>query len=164
MASTAWLVPLWKTNACNWFWPTIIMDGLLITAFGSAVLVQVWYPRHQKIPEQYRCNTFICWPLLSNQSFYRQIAGYGMGIGDHRVGRWWKRVMGQQNSCKTHILLRYFLPIPQYPSMHLCLFGMHGGMQQCHVYMSSTTCLDAFISAIISDKAGIQNLYEFTKH
>ena len=26
-----------------------------------------------------------CWLLLSNQSFYRQIAGYGMGVGDHRV-------------------------------------------------------------------------------
>ena len=29
----------------------------------------------------------ICWSLLSNQSFYRQIAGYGMGVGDHRVGQ-----------------------------------------------------------------------------
>ena len=27
-----------------------------------------------------------CWPSPSNQSFYRQIAGYGMGVGDHRVG------------------------------------------------------------------------------
>ena len=28
-----------------------------------------------------------CWPLLSNQCFYKQIAGYGMGVGDHRVYR-----------------------------------------------------------------------------
>ena len=32
-----------------------------------------------------RCNC-ICRPLPSNQSFYRQIAGYRMGVGDHRVG------------------------------------------------------------------------------
>ena len=44
-----------------------------------------------------------CWPLLRNQSFYRQIAGCGMGVGDHRVGQWWKGVMGQQNSYKTLI-------------------------------------------------------------
>ena len=31
-------------------------------------------------------NNNICWPLPSNQSFYRQIAIYGMGVGDHRVG------------------------------------------------------------------------------
>ena len=28
----------------------------------------------------------ICWPLPSNQSFYRQVAGYWKGVGDHRVG------------------------------------------------------------------------------
>ena len=28
----------------------------------------------------------ICWPLLSNQSLFRQIAGYVMGVDDHRVG------------------------------------------------------------------------------
>ena len=28
-----------------------------------------------------------CWPLPSNQSFYRQIAGYQRGVGDHRVGQ-----------------------------------------------------------------------------
>ena len=27
-----------------------------------------------------------CWPLPSNQCFYRQIAGYEMSVGDHRVG------------------------------------------------------------------------------
>ena len=26
------------------------------------------------------------WSLPSNQSFYRQIAGYGVGMGDHRLG------------------------------------------------------------------------------
>ena len=30
-------------------------------------------------------------PLLSKQSFYRQIAGCWMGVGDHRVGQWWKK-------------------------------------------------------------------------
>ena len=29
---------------------------------------------------------YICWSLLSNQSFYRQIAGYQRGVGDCRVG------------------------------------------------------------------------------
>ena len=28
------------------------------------------------------CN---CWPSPSNQSFYRQIAGYQRGVSDHRV-------------------------------------------------------------------------------
>ena len=28
----------------------------------------------------------VCWPLPCNPNFYRQIAGYGMGVGDHRVG------------------------------------------------------------------------------
>ena len=41
--------------------------------------------------------------LSSNQSFYRVIADYMRGVGDHRVGWWWKEVMGQQNSCKTLI-------------------------------------------------------------
>ena len=46
-----------------------------------------------------------CWPLPSNQSFYRQITGYqrGVHVGGHRVGQGWKGVMGQQNSCKTSI-------------------------------------------------------------
>ena len=33
-----------------------------------------------------KCCIDLRWPLPSNQSFYRQIAGYGMGVGDHRVG------------------------------------------------------------------------------
>ena len=28
---------------------------------------------------------YICWLLLSNQSFFRQIPGYVMGVDDHRV-------------------------------------------------------------------------------
>ena len=28
----------------------------------------------------------ICWPLPSNQSVYRLVAGYWRGVGDHRVG------------------------------------------------------------------------------
>ena len=44
-----------------------------------------------------------CWPLPSNQSFYRQIASYQRGVGDHRVGQCWEGLMGQQNSCKTLI-------------------------------------------------------------
>ena len=31
------------------------------------------------------CYNVICWPLLITQSFYRQIGGCGMGVGDHRV-------------------------------------------------------------------------------
>ena len=29
----------------------------------------------------------VCWLLPSNQSLYKQIAGQGNGVGDHRVGR-----------------------------------------------------------------------------
>ena len=32
----------------------------------------------------------ICWPLPSNQSFYRQITGYRRCVGDHSVGQWWE--------------------------------------------------------------------------
>ena len=53
----------------------------------------------------------ICWSWLSNQSFYRQMASCGLGVGDHRVGQWRKGVMGQQNSCKTLIGV--------YSTMHL---------------------------------------------
>ena len=45
----------------------------------------------------------ICWPLLSNQSFCRLIAGCGLGGGDHKVGQWRKGVMDQQKSCKMSI-------------------------------------------------------------
>ena len=31
-------------------------------------------------------NKIICWPLISNQSCFWQIAGYVMGVDDHRVG------------------------------------------------------------------------------
>ena len=34
----------------------------------------------------HECVYMCCWTLPSNQSFYRQIAGYGMGVGDHRIG------------------------------------------------------------------------------
>ena len=37
-----------------------------------------------------RCDNVICWQLPSNQSLWRQISGYGVGVGDHRVGWWWK--------------------------------------------------------------------------
>ena len=37
-------------------------------------------------PTEQNVTVKICWPSLSNQCFYRQIAGYGMGVGDHRVG------------------------------------------------------------------------------
>ena len=40
--------------------------------------------------------------MRSNQSFYREIAGYRMSVGDHRVARIYKGVMGQQyNSYMT---------------------------------------------------------------
>ena len=50
---------------------------------------------------------------LATKSFYRQIASYGMGIGDHRVAQWWEGVIGQQNSCKM-------------------LFGVHSTMHLVH--------------------------------
>ena len=45
----------------------------------------------------------ICWQLPSNQSFYKEIIGYGVSVGEHRVARRWKGVMGQQNSYMTLI-------------------------------------------------------------
>ena len=30
---------------------------------------------------------YVCWSLPSNQSFYRQIAGYVRGVRDPRVGQ-----------------------------------------------------------------------------
>ena len=33
-------------------------------------------------------NNIICWQLPSNQSFYRQFAGYGKELGHHKVGQW----------------------------------------------------------------------------
>jgi hypothetical protein len=33
---------------------------------------------------------YVCRPSPSNQSFYRLIAGYQRGTGDHRVGQWWE--------------------------------------------------------------------------
>ena len=67
--------------------------------FKAAVLLQ-------KVPKsavQYYVvcsdnNIELCLPSPSNQSFYRKITGYGMGIGDHRVGQGRKGVMGKQNS------------------------------------------------------------------
>ena len=44
----------------------------------------------------YLQNNIICWLLPSNQSFYRQIAGYQRGVGDRRVGQWWKGDMGNK--------------------------------------------------------------------
>ena len=35
---------------------------------------------HQDLSDMY-----VCWPLPSNQSFYRQTAGYQRGVGDHRI-------------------------------------------------------------------------------
>ena len=43
-------------------------------------------------------NKIICWPLLSNQSCFWQIAGYVMGVDDHRVvdverGSWANKIV-----------------------------------------------------------------------
>ena len=57
----------------------------------------------RSLTTRWSSDMYICWPLLSNQSFYRQITGCGMGVGDHRVAQWWKGVMGRQNSWKTLI-------------------------------------------------------------
>ena len=48
------------------------------------------------------CTIVFVGRCLATKVFNRQIAGCRMGVvGDHRVGWWWKGVMGQQNSCKT---------------------------------------------------------------
>ena len=35
-------------------------------------------------PQNY--TVLFCWLLLNNQSFYKQIASCGIGVGNHRVG------------------------------------------------------------------------------
>ena len=39
----------------------------------------------------------ICWPLPTNQSFYRQIAGYQRGVGDHNDerGSWANKIVAR---------------------------------------------------------------------
>ena len=56
------------------------------------------------------CN---CLPLPSNQSFYRLIASYWMGVNDHEVPRGQKGIMGKQISYMTLI------------GMHLTMHLMH---------------------------------------
>ena len=55
----------------------------------------------------------VCWQLPSNQSFYREVVGYGMSVGDYRVARRWKGVMGQQ------ISYMYMALIEMHSTMHL---------------------------------------------
>ena len=51
------------------------------------------------------CLHMLCVCLLvvtySNLSFYRQFAGYGKGVGHHKVGQRWMEVNYQQISCMT---------------------------------------------------------------
>ena len=55
----------------------------------------------------------------SNQSFYRQIAGYGVGIGDHRV---------DTASCQHHFrsTLAFFLPFRTALTSLLCATRLVG--------------------------------------
>ena len=78
-----------------------------------------------------------CWPLPSNQSFYRQIASYH---SDCRIGYWWKGVIGQQivnwgafdhvshapqsRSCNYYL---YLVP-------SLCIYGLHHDLHTCIYY------------------------------
>ena len=48
-----------------------------ITAWGVLTITYILYV-YTGIP-------IICWLLLSNQRFLRKIAGYVMGVNDHRV-------------------------------------------------------------------------------
>ena len=46
---------------------------------------------HSTAEQDYKkgeCSTVnnVCWLLLSKQSFYKQIAGQGNGVDDHKVG------------------------------------------------------------------------------
>ena len=77
--------------------------------------------------------------MRSNQSFYRQFAGYGKGLGHHKVGQWWTEVNYQQNS--------YLPVIGVYSTMHL----MHPNYWQitimyvCAMYMHVSTADSADI-------------------
>ena len=55
----------------------------------------------------------------SNQSFKRQIAGCEMGVGDRRVGWWWKGVIGKQNNCKMLIGVHDMYSVCNY-SVYVC--------------------------------------------
>ena len=50
------------------------------------------------IEHMYVYKLLTCLQLPSNQSFYRQIAGYRMDLGDHEVAWWRKEVIGKQNN------------------------------------------------------------------
>ena len=41
---------------------------------------------HTYLQHTHVCTYNSCWPLPSNKRFYKQIAGYWMGVGDYRVG------------------------------------------------------------------------------
>ena len=47
----------------------------------------------------YQMSDIVC----NCQATRLQITGYGMSVGDHRVGWWWKGVMGKRNSYMTLI-------------------------------------------------------------
>ena len=79
-----------------------------------------------------------CWPLLSNQSFYRQIAGCRRGWV---IGRWWKGVNYQQNS--------YLTATGMHSTMHL----MHPNLLSDNYYMSlyiHTLYMYVYVCAFVS--------------
>jgi hypothetical protein len=70
---------------------TIRNKMILLYTYAAIKLVFASSPKQTpptKITSKFRIenNTCICRPSPSNQSFYRQIAGYQRGAGDHRVG------------------------------------------------------------------------------
>ena len=51
----------------------------------SKVYIIMYVYEHACVYTKLMCMR-ICWPLLSIQSFFRQIASYTMGVDDHRAG------------------------------------------------------------------------------
>ena len=52
-----------------------------------------------------KCHLILVGCCLATKVFYREIAGCEMGVGDHRVGRWWKGSWA--NKIVARLLLYY---------------------------------------------------------
>jgi hypothetical protein len=64
----------------------LVLQGECFTEFQPQM--NLWYVRTTTMFMS--VDNSICRPSPSNQNFYRLIAGYQRGAGDHRVGHWWE--------------------------------------------------------------------------
>ena len=92
----------------------------------------------------------VCWLLPSNQSFYRQIAGYEMDVGDHRVGQWHKGVMGQQIVSRPYLgCIRPCIsctPSKVLQLLHVCVFAMYMYMYDSQAFLYLLLIMTAILT------------------